>query len=245
MKLVTTTVGRKGPEDELQNQERFRAAEQALEKAVKLGAELMTLPAGFFTARSSQVRDAMANSLIGKAKQLGVAIVFGIDQEVKNPKTDGEIIAKGLLLPYYGYAWSRSEESIHCWQQRSSTSENQWLVSEAHCKEVRLIKVSGGFVGVLLCGEIFNQRIRHALAIESPRPRAIVDIAHIGSGFRVWQGMKKLAELGFTSACSVHTQRKYAIIKYCYTPEVGRKSTSIPDEYVFGPPRIELKLWTF
>lgn len=244
MKLVTTTVGRKGPESELQNQERLQAAERALEKAVKLGAELMALPAGFFTAHSPLVRDAMADALIRKAKQLGVTIVFGIDQEAKNPKTDGEIIARGLLLPYYGYAWSRSEDSIHCWQQRSSTSENQWLVSETRCKEVRLIKTSDGFVGVLLCGEIFNQRIRHALVVQSPRPRAIVDIAHIGGGFRVWQGMKKLAELGLTSLCSVHTQREYAM-KHCYTPGEGRKSTSIPDEYVFGPLRMELKLWAF
>lgn len=244
MKLVATTVCRKGPEDERQNQERLRAGELTLEKAVKLEADLLALPTGFFTARSLRAQDAMAYNLISKAKQLGIAIVFGIDREAKNPKTDWEILIKGQLLLYYGYAWSPSDNLTYCWQQRSSTSGNQKLVSDEHCKEVRLLKVSDDYIGILLCGEIFNQRIRNALANHLPRPKVVVDLAHIGAGLRIWQGMKKLAELGLASICSVHTQHEYAT-KHCYTPEKGRRSTSVPDDYICGPPRIELKLWTF
>jgi len=53
--------------------------------------------------------------------------------------------------------------------------------------------------------------------------------------------MKKLAEPGLSSICSVHTQSEYAM-KHCYNPREGRISNRIPDSYVFGPPRIELKV---
>lgn len=244
MKLAVTTVGRKGPEDEEHNIERLRAAGQALQKAAKLRAGLIVLPGGFLTAHNSRTREAVAESLISEAKQLDIAIIFGVDQKVKNPNTDWEILIKGFLLPYYGYAWSPSGNIIHCWQQRSSTSDNQWFVSNSHCEEARLVRVSDETLGVLMCGEIFNQRIRNALARHTPRPKVIVDVAHVGAGFRVWQGMRKLAEQGLATVCSVHAQCEYAM-KYSYIPERGNISSRIPDEYVFGPPRIELKLWTF
>jgi len=52
---------------------------------------------------------------------------------------------------------------------------------------------------------------------------------------------EKLAEPGLSSICSVHTQSEYAM-KHCYNPREGRISNRIPDSYVFGPPRIELKV---
>ena len=67
MKIVTTTVGRRGPEDERQNQERLTAAKRALEKATNLDADLIVLPAGFFTTGTAQVREAIAQSLVGTA----------------------------------------------------------------------------------------------------------------------------------------------------------------------------------
>lgn len=244
MIIAATTVCRKGSEDERQNQERLSAAEQALEKAVELGGDLLALPAGFFSARSLHTQEAMAHSLISKAKQLGIAIAFGIDRQVKNPQTDWEILITGRLLPYYGYAWSPSDNLTYCWQQRSSTSSNQKLVSDGHCKKVRLLKVGDDHIGILLCGEIFNQRIRDSLVKHSPRPKVVVDLAHIAGGLRIGRSMKILAEKGLAAICCVHAQCEYAM-KHCYTPESGRISARIPDAYVSGLPRIELKLWTF
>jgi len=246
MKLVATTVGRKGPGDVGKNKERLRAAELALEKAIKLRANVLALPAGFFTVHSSEARNGIASSLINVAKQLNIAIIFGVDQEVKNPSKNWELEIRGRGLPWYGYAWSPSENITlpHCWSQRSFTSTNQWWASDERCKEVRLLGVGDETIGILMCGEIFNQRIRNALAEHSPRPKAIVDVAHIGSGFRVWQGMKKLVELGLAAVCSVHAQCEHAM-KHCYVPEKGCVSSRIPDAYIYGPPRIELKLWIF
>ena len=244
MKVVATTVGRKGPDDESWNDRRLEASEQAVAQAAKLGADVIVLPGGFLFTRKTESRNDMATALISMAKKSDIAVIFGVDQKMKNPRTDDEILCTGHLLPYYGYAWSPSENILHLWQQRSSTSDNQWYASDGCCNEERLLGIGNDTVAVLMCGEIFNQRIRHGLANYQPRPKVAVDVAHVGSGFRVFQGMKVLAAFGLPSVCSVHAQCKYAV-KHCYVPPGKRLSSRIWDDYIYGPPRIELKLWTF
>lgn len=142
LKLAVTTVGRRGPdEDEGCNMERFGAAELALAKAADLGADLIVLPGGFFTAHSSRARDTIANSLISKAKEIGIAIIFGIDQEVKSLSTDYHREIQRGGLPFYGYAWSPLENVIYCWAQRSTNNQNQWWAPEKACREVRLLGI--------------------------------------------------------------------------------------------------------
>lgn len=245
MKLVTTTVGRRGPEGEEHNGERLGAAEQALTEAIKLGADVLVLPGGFFTAQTAQTRNSIAASLINIARPQNIAVVFGVDQSVKNLSADFRPEIRKGTLPFYVYVWSPTNEGPpYPWNQRSTNSDNQWDASEARCRAVRLLRVKDEILGVLICGEIFNQRIREALANNRPRPKVVIDVAHVGSRFRVFQGMKKLAELGLASLCSVHVQREYAT-KHCWVPPGRNISIRIPDSHVYGPPRIELKLWQF
>lgn len=142
---------------------------------------------------------------------------------------------------FYGYGWSPSENILHCWSQRSTNSRNQWQAPKRTCGELRLMKVRNENVAVLMCGEIFNRRIRDALVGYRPKIKIVVDVAHIGAGFRVAQGMKVLARNGLPSLCSVHAHREFAI-KYYYSPPKMCLSSSIRDAYIYGPPRIELKL---
>lgn len=245
MKVVTTTVGTKAPQGEHANQQRLRAAENAAVKAANnLRADALLLPSGFFTARASDIRADIANSLLGIAKRLGIAIVFGVDQEVKDLSTQWEYYIGGNGLPFYGYAWSPSEDVIHCWRQRSTSSHDQWGVPDERCRQPRLVRIGDETLAILMCGEIFNQRIRDALANHATQPKVVGDLAHTARGFRVWQGMKKLAELGLACVCSVHAQCEHAV-KHCYVPERGRMSSRTCDDYVFEPARIQLKLWTF
>jgi len=244
MKIVTTTVGCKGPDDRTHNQERFAVATRALEKASNLDGDLLALPAGLFTASNNQERESIAQSLIGTAKQVGIAVVFGVDQVMNNLDTGISWQIQTSDLPLYGYAWTPLENIIHCWAQRSTNSADQRLVPSENCQERRLLKVGDEHIALLMCGEIFNQRIRQVL--RDYQPKVVVDIAHIGSGFRVFQGMKVLAKGvdGLPSVCSVHVQSQNAM-KYCYVPPGNCRSSRVTDGYVFGPPRIELKSWTF
>lgn len=115
MKIATTTVGTKGPGDERQNDERLEAAEQALRTSNKLGVDLIVLPAGYLTARTAQKRNAIAQSLVSMAKEIGIAVIFGVDQEVKSLSRDYRPEIQKGGLPFYGYAWSPSENMLYCW----------------------------------------------------------------------------------------------------------------------------------
>lgn len=242
MKLVATTVSKEGYGEEAWNKRRLSAAEQALEKAANLGADVLALPGGFFTVRTPQARGAIAASLLSKAKQVSIAVVFGVDQKGR-PSWDS-LLKAGRPLPSYGYAWSPSENVRHCWVQRSFTSKNQCCVSDVCCKDVRLLKICNETLAVLMCGEIFNERIRDVLAMQRPKPKVVADVAHDGYHFRIEQAMKVLGRKGLASMCSVHAQREYAK-KRCYLPQKGLVSTNDRDDCVSGPPRIELKLWKF
>ena len=245
MKLITSTVTYKGFEKAHWNKKRLKIAELALEKTIKLGACVLVLPAGFFTTHTSRARKNITLSLINIARRLNVAIVFGVDQVPKNHSKNWKREIKGKGLPWYGYAWSPTENIKYCWSQRSFTSTNQWWSPEKRCSEVRLFRIGNEVLAVLMCGEIFNERIRNALAKHHPKPKVVIDIAHYSQGFRVHAGMKVLAKkYRLASVCSVHTQC-HSAQKYCYLPQKGSVSSRNVDGCVSGPPRIELKLWSF
>jgi len=245
MKLATTTVSYEGYGEEAWNGKRLSVAERTVGKAAKLGAHVLVFPGGFFATRTSKARDSIATSLINIAKRQNVAVIFGVDQDVKNLSTDYRPEIKRGTLLFYAYVWSPTDEvPPHPWNQRSTNSENQWEAPEVLCRDVRLLKIEDETGAVLICGEIFNQRIRHALADYWPTPKVVVDVAHTGHRFRVEGSMKKLCEQGLSSVCSVHVQCEFAK-KRCYVAGEGYASTSTYDAWLFGPPRIELKLWTF
>lgn len=252
MKIAATTVGTKEPETPAQNQQRLEAAKKALRKSKDLGADVLVLPGGFFKTYDSQSGRRIADSLINEAERLGIAITFGVDVDnieskrlgakAKMPKQTTEWWPDHM----YGYAWSPTEKMIHYWRQRSTNGDNQWLVDDKRCEEVRLLMIDSEALGVLMCGEIFNDRIRDALREHKPRPKVVADLGHEGRWYRVHHGMEALGEgvLGIASMCSLHVQGQNAKKRYC-TPSRGYMSTNISDRIVYGPPRIEIKLLKF
>lgn len=256
MKIAATTVGSQGPETPTQNQQRLEAAKQALIKSKDLGADVLVLPGGFFTCDDSQSGRRIANSLINEAERLGIAITFGVDVgNIESNQLGARAKSKSKIPkqttewwpdPMYGYAWSPTEKVTHCWRQRSTNNDNQWCVDDKRCKEVRLLIIGDEALGVLMCGEIFNQRIRDALRNHEPRPKVVADLGHIGDKFRVHWGMKGLGEgeQGIASMCSLHVQSPKAKIRY-YIPKRGYISTECSDRIVDGPPRIKIKLLEF
>ena len=251
MKIAATTVGTQCPEDSVYNSPRMQAAKQALEKSKKRAAHVLVLPGGYFTADDYQSGQRIANSLVSEAKRLGIAVVFGVDEynadsvEARlRTKTKAKVqkqTAEWWPDPMYGYAWSPTDNEIHCWRQRSTNSTDQLYVDDKRCKEVRLLMVNNDALSVLICGEIFNESIRNAIRNCEPRPKVVADLGHKGRGYRVSQGMKKL---GLASMCSLHVQSRNAA-KPVFRPEVGYKSVRGWDEVAEGPPRIEIKLLDF
>jgi hypothetical protein len=244
MNVAIATVGCIGPEDETKNEGRLKSGKLAMAKAKSLGADLLALPGGFLVGNDSESMKRKADEFIDEARSLDLSAVFGVDD-----------ISWFIA---YGYAWSAVDRMAYCWEERSSTrfwnrrnkqqiklSDNEWDAKLKSYDEVRLITADGGVVGVLLCGELFNERIRNALIKLSPHPKIVVDIIHRGQGFRTAQSMKKLCCNGIASACSAHVMKKCAM-KRCYIPGKGNDgnvSTREFDSIIDGPPRIELKLF--
>lgn len=254
MKIVATSVGTQCPVDSIYNSPRMQAAKQALEKSKKLRADVLVLPGGYFTADDCQSRQRIAESLANEAERLGVAVVFGVDeynagsvQLMTNTKAKVQKQTEEWWPdPMYGYAWSTTEKKIHCWRQRSISSGDQWSVPADMCEDVRMFMIGAESLGVLICGEIFNQRIRDALRNHKPEPKVVADLGHKGFGFRVHNGMKPLGEgkQGIASMCSLHNQSRNAKKRY-YIPGEGYMSTSDTDDIAEGPPRIEMKILEF
>lgn len=243
MKLISTTVSYEGFNQPNQTKNLLGVAEQAIEKASKLDSDVLSLPAGLFMCRNSTSVNETALSLIETAKQFNMAIIFGIDQQTKN-LSDNYIqeIIDGKL-PFWCYAWSQND-GIKYWNQRSTNRNNQRYASNEICNELRTITVSGEKLAILMCGEIFNLRIRNNLIKNSKNIKVVVDTAHEGRQFRIDGSMEILANSDLSSVCSVHVQKECAM-KRGYKAGGMKLSTKGYDSYVFGPPRIEMKLWTF
>lgn len=243
MKIAITTVGSKEPEDESKNEGRLKAGKLAMAKAKSLGADVLVLPAGFVVANDFESRQRITDALIDEARSLELAVVFGVDDH-SWPQA-------------YGYAWSPVDNMAYSWEQRSSTrhwnkrseqpitlTDNQWEAKRQSYDDARILTTKGGLVGVLLCGELFNERIRNALI--KRKPKIVVDLVHRGQGFRSAGAMKKLCQYGIASACSAHVQKDGAM-KRCYIPGNGNEGNvskrDIDDRIIEGSHRIELKLF--
>ncbi|MQY54394.1 MAG: hypothetical protein GH149_03760 [Methanosarcinales archaeon] len=194
-------------------------------------------------AKTISEKEKFSQAILNEAKKHNVAIAIGIDTEIKkNPSSDWLDRIKKNTLPWFAISWSPTENILHSWRQRSVTGRDQKYSSDDACAEERALPISDGRIEVLMCGEIFNERIRKNIVSRKDDLTAVVDLGHISAGFRVWAGMKKLAEGGLTVLCSVHTDGRLGQ-KYCYTPS-GSMSTRAPDTTFSGPPRLELKAWS-
>ncbi|MHC1682730.1 MAG: hypothetical protein AB6733_07250 [Clostridiaceae bacterium] len=203
MKVAITTVGSKNPENAAKNEDRLKAGKAAMQKAKSLGAEILVLPAGFFVCGDSKSRQRIAYKLIDEARSLCLASVFGVDDN-SWPQA-------------YGYAWSPLNGVTYSWEERSSTrrwnsrteqpitlTDYQWDAKLNSYDEARFLTVKSGIVGILLCGELFNNRIKNSLI--KINPNIVVDLIHRGQGFRSTAAMRMLCHYGIASACSAHVE---------------------------------------
>lgn len=242
MKIATCTVSLEGFGDPNWSDRRLRLLSDVLSRLQELQVDILCLPGGYLTANSISQRDELAQAIYNEIKKYKIAIAIGIDIETKDLSQDWSNKVRENTLPWFAICWSPVDDILHCWRQRSTTSRDQWKSSYRVCAEKRTLPILNSHVEVLMCGEMFNERIRNNILSRNDGLTAVVDLGHTSAGFRIWAGMKKLAKEGCTVLCSVHANKRLAR-KYCYTPG-GCRSTNIPDETFPGSPRLELKVWS-
>ena len=241
MKIATCTVSLEGYEDPGWNNTRLAVLSDVFVASRALQVDLLCLPAGYLTVDSTLEIERISKTIREEAKKHRIAVAVGIDAKNSGLFQKGKEPNAHSSLPYFAVCWTPNQDVLHIWQQRSASSTDQWNCSDPLCAQVRALPVLNRSVEVLLCGEIFNERIRNNVLSREEELSAVVDLGHTSAGFRVWAGMKKLAEGGLTSLCSVHANSSSAQ-KYCYTPQ-GAMSDRTPDRILPGPPRVELKVW--
>lgn len=254
MKIATCTVSLEGLNKPSGNNRRLSLLAEVLEYVKRRRISLVCLPSGYLTASSNANRDSLIEKVVEVAKSHGVAIAVGIDvdqrrrskRSIKKQSRKGsqyslEKVRRGSL-PWFAACWSPKENIVHCWRERSSNSNDQREISDAVCAEARTLPLGKYGVEVLMCGEVFNERIRNSVLSRRKGLIAAVDLGHYSDGFRVFAAMQVLARGRLNTLCSVHTKREKAM-KYCYLSG-GRKKSSRDVDAKFGPePRIEVKVW--
>lgn len=242
MRIATGTVSYDGYHRPAANERLINLCARALQLAGEQGAELVCLPAGYLIASGEDERDQLSERAVAEAQRSGVGVALGIDLSAKKLRTDCTQQIRENRLPWFAVCWSPSEGVAHCWRQRSTNSRDCRAASDQTCAEQRTLRSLGGNVEVLMCGEIFNPRIRANIANRRHTIRAVVDLGHQSEGFRVFQGMRALSRRGLVVLCSVHTERRLGQ-KYKYDPGGVRRSSRHADICLGDGPRIELKVW--
>ena len=197
---------------------------------------LFVSPAGYLFASCWDELQSITEELEAEAVRRGIAVIVGIDL---SPRALTQEYSTGARLSAFAFSWS-PESGRSIWVQRSSSSENHYLATGESCSEERVLTVQGRRVAIVVCGEIFNDRIRNAVLQQ--HVDAAVDFGHYSQGFRVWAGMKVLTRAGLPVCfCSVHAGPWTK--KYCYTVGGTSATTWRSDFIVEGSPRLEVKFW--
>jgi len=222
---------------------RVSLLDDSLKVLKRSGVSLATFPGGYLQARDLIEIEQLIKVLKRLSKKHGICIALGIDISHKWESINDTKIKKHEL-PLFGVVISPNLKSPKLWRQRSTNNDNQKLVMGKLCNENRAILINNKKIETLMCGEIFNSRVRNSLL--NRKVDIAIDLGHTSGGFRVFSAMKVLAKGGVKVFCSVHSQAQNSM-KYSYYPSKrnGYKnmSTRISDFTVGETPRLELKVW--
>jgi len=243
MKLATCTVSYEGYHCVKGTEKRLEFLQKAIMELKKQSIGLACFPGGYLSVKSRNHLCRLANIVDEISKDSGISIGVGIDRLGKDIDNYWDEAIRKEGFPFFAVCSDTQSDSPHIWNQRSTTSKNQHFVSDDSCSKPRSLNTLGGRIEILICGEIFNERIRKSIV--NRKIRAVVDLGHESRGFRVHAAMKVLANRGIASFCSVHTKRQNAQ-KFCYIPNHNDwlcKSTRCYDTIIGKEPRLEIKFW--
>jgi hypothetical protein len=206
MKIAATIVG---TDDQrfrrvTANEERIALAKR-IATATQVKVDLVLLPAGFLTASDADEVKTRARELAALFSHCGLLAGVDIDRAQsgksgghagKSRATDKSGKNAVKEYPFWGFATDGGTLK-ELWQQRSV------MPGEAvEDTSGRMVNVGGKDVGVLLCGEIYNNDLRPAL--HTLKPYVVVDLGHKSMGRRFTYTLLNVAD---AVGCNVyHTQ---------------------------------------
>ena len=220
----------------------MKFAKEAIVEAKKMEADILVLPAGYLFADNNDEFDRISKEMIGYAQSVGITFMFGIDREKKDIKKDWSEHVKNQSVPWFGIIWDDIKKESMVIRQRSISSNDQYLAPDSVCSEIIYITFNDQMIPILMCGEIFNERIKKTIMNYKEKIKIVIDMAHFGKGLRIWQPMSKFGNNGIASTCSTHVDKKGAV-KYFFTSKGENISSDKIDKEIGWDPQIEMKLW--
>ena len=244
MRVATCSVSMEGYGSSSGNPTRMKLMEETLKGAKGLSCDIVCFPGGYFSVQSDSKRDELAAQAVDLAKSMEIGLAVGIDCKPKDMSIDKSRNIRQATLPWYAVCWSPYEDTLHCWGQRSITSRDQWLAPETRCRDRQTLPFGNKGVEILMCGEIYNERIRDSIVRRRYDLFVVADLAHAACGFRVFQPMEILARQGVGSVCSCHAER-FDAMKQRYWAGGSKQSVRRSDLRTGYFPTLGLKVWEF
>jgi hypothetical protein len=174
---MQTIVSADGFRDPDTNAARHALLEALLESGRRAKASALFLPGGFVTAPGESAVDAHVAEVGRRAGARGMAVFGGVDlPHNRSAKRKGGKGSGGL--PYFGFATASDGRTLGVWRQVSADGAGAAaLADDAIPGPERVVRANGRAVGVLICGELFNSRLRASMAAEEPD--LILDLGHV------------------------------------------------------------------
>lgn len=171
-------------------------------------ADLLILPAGYFTVDREFEAEAFISPVIKHAAEYEISLVIGVDLtsagEIQYAEaTTVQQTVQSYKMPCFNYVYNASEDSMQVWRQRSFTSrqaELQWT-SSLLATEPRLTYIYDTPIDGWLCGECYDRRTVDATI--SRKPKAVYINGHLTMS-RFVMTMKRLRRSGLSIIQSEH-----------------------------------------
>lgn len=205
--ILICTVSEESWNDKL----RLSLLKKLLEEAKRRKVDLVVLPGGYFRTRHKPENHPILPDIIDVIQTNEIAVCFGIDaaEKVINKKKlrEHESKVKEGMLPWFGYVYTPSDGCLGPWQQRSAINSDAEITPIKISKEKRIFYIGEEKrrVALLMCGEVFNSKIRNHI-IEYQNVDIVVDLVHNGHGFRFHHVPQNWPECYIFMSCHVKTK---------------------------------------
>jgi hypothetical protein len=199
LQAIASNVGFRDP---AANERRTRLFRELMSIARERVADAILLPGGYWTANVSDEVQPLAESICVEAERAGLVLIAGIDVQSAHGKLTNPKKGVKPLLPYYGFVGGNAL-STRVWRQTSSDSRNALDVVKAEVPGVdRIVRLSVGSIGVLICGELFSSPARASMSALAPS--VVVDLGHASMGTGVTPSMERIASDGKCAVAHTH-----------------------------------------
>jgi hypothetical protein len=237
VRFAHTLVSPHGFREPGHNEHRLGRLRELLTRLAAERLAFVAIPAGYLTVRTEDDVTPAVAEIADTVETSGVAVIGGVDViHPKRGKADvatDDLVADGRL-PYFGFAAFPSSVTadVPVWRQASTTNwnGNAGLAPEETLPgRSRLVECGGRTVLPLLCGELFNWRVRERAS--ELVPHLVIDVGHISMGTGVIPAMRNVAN---AAGCPVaHTQHvKNGAFHFISADGEQRSIPSDEQEYV-------------